>query len=86
MSVQIEGSAPFDGGAMAAKVPGGGHSAGHSPLGGWGKNDPFFLPAGTEAFKRDLSDAQVRSIDTKHFALETHCDEIAEAMRNFLTR
>lgn len=52
----------------------------------WGKNDPFFLPAGAEAFKRDIPDAQVRFFDTGHFALETHCDEIAAAIRDFLAR
>src|SRR5262245_24947700 len=50
----------------------------------WGKNDPFFLPAGAEAYRRDLPDAEVRFLDTGHFALETHVDEIASAMRSFL--
>ena len=50
----------------------------------WGKNDPFFLPAGAEAFKRDIPNADVRFFDTGHFALETHCDEIASAIREFL--
>jgi pimeloyl-ACP methyl ester carboxylesterase len=53
-------------------------------LAAWGKNDPFFLPAGAEAFRRDLPDAQVRFFDTGHFALETHCDEIATVIRDFL--
>ena len=52
----------------------------------WGKNDPFFLPAGAEAFKRDMPHAEVRFLDTGHFALETHGDEIAGAMRDFLAR
>jgi pimeloyl-ACP methyl ester carboxylesterase len=52
----------------------------------WGKNDPFFLPAGAEAFKRDIPGAVVRLLDTGHFALETHCDEIAAAIRAFLDR
>jgi pimeloyl-ACP methyl ester carboxylesterase len=52
----------------------------------WGKNDPFFLPAGAEAFKRDIPGAQVRFFDTGHFALETHCGEIAGAIRHFLPR
>jgi pimeloyl-ACP methyl ester carboxylesterase len=58
----------------------------HKPplLAVWGKNDPFFLPAGAEAFKRDIPDAVVRFFDTGHFALETHCDEIAAAIRDFL--
>jgi pimeloyl-ACP methyl ester carboxylesterase len=50
----------------------------------WGKNDPFFLPAGAEAFKRDIPGAEVRFFDTGHFALETHCDEISAAIRDFL--
>jgi pimeloyl-ACP methyl ester carboxylesterase len=51
----------------------------------WGKNDPFFLPAGAEAFKRDIPAADVRFFDTGHFALETHADEIAAAIREFLS-
>jgi pimeloyl-ACP methyl ester carboxylesterase len=50
----------------------------------WGKNDPFFLPAGAEAFKRDIPKAQVKFFDTGHFALETHCQEIADAIVPFL--
>jgi pimeloyl-ACP methyl ester carboxylesterase len=59
----------------------------HTPpfLAVWGKNDPFFLPPGAEAFKRDIPRAEVRFFDTGHFALETHCDEIAAAMRDFLS-
>jgi pimeloyl-ACP methyl ester carboxylesterase len=49
----------------------------------WGKNDPFFLPAGAEAFKRDIPDAVIRFFDTGHFALETHAAEIAAAIRDF---
>jgi pimeloyl-ACP methyl ester carboxylesterase len=52
----------------------------------WGKNDPFFLPPGAEAFKRDIPAAEIRFLDTGHFALETHCDEIAAAVREFLPR
>jgi len=52
----------------------------------WGKNDPFFLPAGAEAFKRDIPKAAVQFFDTGHFALETHCREIAEAIVPFLAR
>jgi pimeloyl-ACP methyl ester carboxylesterase len=59
----------------------------HKPrfLAVWGKNDPFFLPAGAEAFKRDIPDAVVRFLDTGHFALETHAAEIAAAIREFLS-
>src|SRR5882672_2410428 len=52
----------------------------------WGKNDPFFLPPGAEAFKRDNPNAEVHFFDTGHFALETHHQEIAGAIRDFLGR
>ena len=52
----------------------------------WGKNDPFFLPSGAEAFKRDNRNAEVRFFDTGHFALETHASAIAAEIRDFLTR
>ena len=60
----------------------------HKPplLAGWGKNDPFFLPAGAEAFRRDNPQAEVHFYPTGHFALETHCEEIAAAIRVFLDR
>jgi pimeloyl-ACP methyl ester carboxylesterase len=50
----------------------------------WGKNDPFFLPAGAEAFRRDMPGARVELLDTGHFALETHVVEIAAVMKEFL--
>ena len=52
----------------------------------WGKNDPFFLPPGAEAFRRDNPNAEVHFYDTGHFALETHSQEIAAAIRDFLDR
>jgi len=52
----------------------------------WGKNDPFFLPPGAEAYKRDNPNAEVRFYDAGHFALETHAQEIAGAIRDFLSR
>ena len=60
----------------------------HKPpfLAVWGKNDPFFLPPGAEAFKRDIPGAEVRFFDTGHFALETHGAEIAAAIIDFLSR
>jgi pimeloyl-ACP methyl ester carboxylesterase len=60
----------------------------HQPplLAVWGRNDPFFLPAGAEAYQRDLPDAEIHFLDTGHFALETHADEIAAYMRDFLAR
>jgi pimeloyl-ACP methyl ester carboxylesterase len=58
----------------------------HQPrfLAVWGKNDPFFLPPGAEAFKRDIPTATVRFLDTGHFALETHAADIANEIRQFL--
>ena len=52
----------------------------------WGRHDPFFIPPGAEAYKRDLPMATVRLLDTGHFALETHVDEIAEAIDELLTQ
>jgi pimeloyl-ACP methyl ester carboxylesterase len=50
----------------------------------WGKNDPFFIPAGAEAFRKDIPGARVQFLDTGHFAIETHAVEIAAAMKEFL--
>jgi pimeloyl-ACP methyl ester carboxylesterase len=50
----------------------------------WGKNDPFFLPKGAEAFRRDIPDANIQLFDTGHFALETHAEQIAQSIRQFL--
>jgi len=60
----------------------------HKPplLAVWGENDPFFLPAGAEAFRRDNPRAEVHFYPTGHFALETHCQEIAAVIRDFLNR
>jgi pimeloyl-ACP methyl ester carboxylesterase len=52
----------------------------------WGVNDPFFLPEGAKAFQRDNPAAEVHLYDTGHFALETHVQEIARAIREFLGR
>lgn len=50
----------------------------------WGKNDVSFIPAGAKAFKKDLPNAEIHLLDTGHFALETHANEIGELMLNFL--
>ncbi|WP_279357394.1 alpha/beta fold hydrolase [Methylobacterium indicum] len=52
----------------------------------WGKNDPFFIPPGAEAYRRDLPEAEIHFLDTGHFALETHAAEIAHLMGDFLGR
>jgi pimeloyl-ACP methyl ester carboxylesterase len=59
----------------------------HPPvLAVWGRNDPFFLPAGAEAFRRDTPNAEVHLFDTGHFALETHASEIGATILDFLTK
>jgi pimeloyl-ACP methyl ester carboxylesterase len=52
----------------------------------WGENDPFFLPAGAKAFQRDIPDAEIHFFNTGHFALETHAEPIATAIRAFLSK
>ena len=51
----------------------------------WGRHDPFFIPPGAEAFRRDNPNATVHLLDTGHFALETHVEEVATAMRQLLS-
>ncbi len=51
----------------------------------WGKNDPFFIPAGAEAYLRDVPSAEVVLLDTGHFALEEEADEIASRINTTLT-
>ncbi len=50
----------------------------------WGRHDPYFIPAGAEAFKKDNPNAVIQMLETSHFALETHVVEVAAAMRLFL--
>ena len=50
----------------------------------WGKNDPFFVPAGAQAYRRDIPNAEIQFLDTGHFAVETHVGEIASAIKKFL--
>lgn len=52
----------------------------------WGRHDPAFLPAGAEAYRQDLPDAEVHLLEAGHFALETHHREIADHIRDFLAR
>jgi pimeloyl-ACP methyl ester carboxylesterase len=60
----------------------------HRPplLATWGRHDPAFIPAGAEAYKRDLPDAEIHLLDAGHFALETHAAEIADLIRHFIAR
>jgi pimeloyl-ACP methyl ester carboxylesterase len=52
----------------------------------WGRHDPYFTPAGAEAFRRDNLNATVQFLETGHFALETHLEEIASSMKGGLAR
>ena len=52
----------------------------------WGKFDPYFIPPGAEAFRRDNPHVTVQFLETGHFALETHLEEVASAMREFLQK
>ena len=52
----------------------------------WGKNDPSFIPAGAEAFRKDLPNADVRFVNSGHFALESCCGEIAGLIREFFVK
>jgi AhpD family alkylhydroperoxidase len=60
----------------------------HTPptLAVWGKNDPFFIPAGAEAFKRDNPKAEVRFVDSGHFPLESKLDDVVAVIRPFLAK
>lgn len=59
----------------------------HPPvLAVWGKNDPIFLPAGAEAFKKDVPDAEIHFVDSGHFALEEDVDPIANYVFAFLAK
>ena len=52
----------------------------------WGENDEIFPADGAEPYKRDLDNLEFHLLDTGHFALETHGQEIADLMRVFLHR
>ena len=52
----------------------------------WGENDPSFIPAGANAFKRDVPNAEIHFVPSGHFALESHHTEIARLMKEFLGR
>ena len=50
----------------------------------WGNKDPYFLPAGAQAYKKDLPNAKLKFYDTGHFALETHASEIGDEILEFM--
>jgi pimeloyl-ACP methyl ester carboxylesterase len=52
----------------------------------WGRHDPFFIPPGAEAYRKDNPNAVVTMLDAGHFALETHVEEIAEAIDGLMER
>lgn len=51
----------------------------------WGNKDPYFLPQGAEAYKKDIPNATVKFYDTGHFALESHALEIGNDILNFMS-
>jgi pimeloyl-ACP methyl ester carboxylesterase len=52
----------------------------------WGKNDLIFVYPGAEAFKRDSPNVEIRPLDAGHFAVETHTQEIADNILDFLSK
>jgi pimeloyl-ACP methyl ester carboxylesterase len=52
----------------------------------WGKNDAIFPPDGAAPYQRDLRDIETHLLDTGHFALETHSEEIATLIKSFLNK
>ncbi|KAH8921145.1 alpha/beta hydrolase fold protein [Atractiella rhizophila] len=52
----------------------------------WGNGDPFFLPPGAEAYKKDSKNVEVKLLETGHFALETHAEEIGQEILGFTTK
>lgn len=52
----------------------------------WGRNDQIFAPEGAQAFARDLPSAQIELLDGGHFLLESHLDQVAGVMLDFLDR
>jgi len=52
----------------------------------WGKNDYIFPPEGAAPYSRDLKNLETHLLDTGHFALETHGEEIADRIKGFLLK
>ena len=52
----------------------------------WGENDIIFPAPGARAYLQDLTGAELHLLDTGHFALEDHAEEIARLMREFFDR
>lgn len=52
----------------------------------WGRNDEIFAAAGAEAFRHDAPDADIILLDGGHFLLESHLDEVADAIIKFRPR
>ena len=47
----------------------------------WGKHDPFFIPAGAEAYLRDLPDAKLVWLDAGHFVLDENAGQVAAEIK-----
>lgn len=52
----------------------------------WGKNDFIFPPEGAAPYSRDLKNVETHLLDTGHFALETHAEEIADRIEQFFQK
>lgn len=48
----------------------------------WGKHDPFFVPAGAEAFLKDLPEARLVWLDAGHFVLDENAQTIAQDIKS----
>jgi len=47
----------------------------------WGRKDPFFIPAGAEAFKRDVPQARLVWLDAGHFVLDENTERVAAEIK-----
>jgi pimeloyl-ACP methyl ester carboxylesterase len=52
----------------------------------WGKYELSFDSSEPEAYRRDVPKAQVHIVDGGHFALDTAADDIAQLVRDFMSR
>ena len=52
----------------------------------WGRNDPSFIAAGGEAFKRDVPEAEIHQLDAGHFIFDEQTDEVARLIVSFLAK
>lgn len=60
----------------------------HQPptLVAWGRNDPSFIAAGGDAYKRDVPNAEIHQLDAGHFPMDEQVDQTAALMLAFLDK